>query len=764
MSAHPSLGKTCETDAAAPRDATPPPCTIIVPVYNSFAEALACLQSVLRSTHGDVRLLVVDDASAEGCFRDVLPAEMLQRPRLEVRRNAQNLGFVKTCNWAMREAGDDDVVLLNSDTEVTPGWLDRLRAAAYSDPRVGTVTPLTNNGEIASVPRFLVGNRLPAGFHLDEFAALVESLSQRQYVRAPTCVGFCVYIKRELLARVGLFDEKRFGRGYGEENDLSCRGQAAGYVDIIDDATYVFHKGHCSFQGEKAVLSVRNLAILEQKHPGYKNRVQQFALTNPLRTTHSRIAEALYRRWLERSEFSVLHVLHKQPFTEESPERLPGGIEYHVADLIRSAPDAAHWSLWADPEAYCLQGHAPDIDVAYRFDKARFDAAALIDARLFDVVHLHHASAFSAPALVQALRRHGRYCVSLHDFALCCPRTNLVDAAGQLCGLDGCQAACGRAADETPRLRAVAAKLFAGAQAVVHFSQSTREYYQRCIRAKPRWRLIPHALPAQIGRAPLPEPPRPGPSAPLKVVFLGGISRIKGSELVQELAAVDALADGTPIEWHLAGLFDGQLHPNVRHHGRYRRADLPDLLRSIGPHLAAVLSICPETYCLTLDEAFSCGLPALVTPRGAPPERVLQHELGWVLPRLDAAAVLQALASIVADWQQYRTVRRRAAAAPLGDPTAVAREYQALYRQVAPSARGAQFEEITARLEELQRGFPCRVPRSRQIAGGMLNRGIRLLDQTGVRPVAARVAAKILPTRVRQLLFRLRKEAAEGGS
>jgi hypothetical protein len=54
-----------------------------------------------------------------------------------------------------------DVVLLNSDTVVTDGWLGALMRCAASDPSIGTITPFSNNAEILSYPRFCVNNAWP---------------------------------------------------------------------------------------------------------------------------------------------------------------------------------------------------------------------------------------------------------------------------------------------------------------------------------------------------------------------------------------------------------------------------------------------------------------------------------------------------------------------------------------------------------------------------------------------------------------------------
>ena len=94
--------------------------------------------------------------------------------RLPARR-----GFAAASNAGIA-AGRGDVVLLNSDTHVTVGWLEKLRAAALSAPDIGTVTPFSNQATICSLPRFLAENTVPAGHDVDSFGALVECVSARE--------------------------------------------------------------------------------------------------------------------------------------------------------------------------------------------------------------------------------------------------------------------------------------------------------------------------------------------------------------------------------------------------------------------------------------------------------------------------------------------------------------------------------------------------------------------------------------------------------
>jgi hypothetical protein len=211
-----------------------PAVDVIVPVYRSYDETLRCLYSVLAAPQRTpFRLLVVDDCSPEPALSAALD-RLAHCGLIELRRSHRNLGFVATCNMAMAEHPDRDVVLLNSDTEVYNDWLDRLRATALSTPRVATVTPLSNNAELCSYPVFLQDNIIRLELDDAELDRLAAQVNAGQTVDVPTGVGFCMYVRRACLDTIGLFDVERFGRGYGEENDLCCRAAAAGWRNLLE--------------------------------------------------------------------------------------------------------------------------------------------------------------------------------------------------------------------------------------------------------------------------------------------------------------------------------------------------------------------------------------------------------------------------------------------------------------------------------------------------------------------------------------------------
>ncbi len=266
---------------------------IIVPVYNAPQQVEDCIHSVLLHTKAKFNLIIIDDASPDPDIQQLFSKiKQLNDERIQLLENHQNLGFVSTVNRGMK-LSRHDVVLLNSDTVVTPGWLGRLVRCAASDQTIGTITPFSNNAEICSFPLFCQANPVPD--HPGLVAQAIAATEQPVYPDIPTAVGFCMYIARALLDTIGYFDEKAFGRGYGEENDFCRRAVKAHYRNVLCDDAYVVHVGSCSFGDEKQAHCERNMQVLLGLHPDYMEVVSKFIAQDSVRP----IREAAYAR-LER--------------------------------------------------------------------------------------------------------------------------------------------------------------------------------------------------------------------------------------------------------------------------------------------------------------------------------------------------------------------------------------------------------------------------------------------------------------------------------
>ncbi|MBC8022871.1 MAG: glycosyltransferase [Burkholderiales bacterium] len=269
---------------------------IVIPAYRGEAETRSCLESVLASALATPHeIVVIDDASPEPAIAEWLRG-LAAAGRITLIAHPENRGFVASVNEGMRLHTDRDVVLLNSDTEVAPGWLDRIAAHARRDPKIGTVTPFSNNATILSYPRTVVANPLPPGETTASLDAAFASANAGVAADIPTAVGFCMFIGRECLDRVGLFDEARYGAGYGEEVDFCMRASRAGFRHVAAGDAFVRHVGEVSFGHAGADRRERAQAIVDELYPEFQPRVRDFIAHDPLAELRRRVDRLRGRR------------------------------------------------------------------------------------------------------------------------------------------------------------------------------------------------------------------------------------------------------------------------------------------------------------------------------------------------------------------------------------------------------------------------------------------------------------------------------------
>jgi hypothetical protein len=191
------------------------------------------------------------------------------------------------------------VVLLNSDTEVANDWLDRLHACAWRDADIATVTPFSNNATICSYPFEGWAGDIPGTLGLAGLDRLFATANAGRTVDIPTAVGFCMYIRRDAIDALGLFDADRFGRGYGEENDFCMRALKSGRRNVLAGDVFVYHEGAVSFSQEKPALTQAAGKALVELHPDYPRLVHEYLVADPANALRCAIDEARLERGMD---------------------------------------------------------------------------------------------------------------------------------------------------------------------------------------------------------------------------------------------------------------------------------------------------------------------------------------------------------------------------------------------------------------------------------------------------------------------------------
>jgi len=216
--------------------------SIVVPVYGRVELAVRCLAAIDQTTAVDVPVLVLDDCGPERVPYDLIGRAVTSGRLWRLVTNDVNLGFVRTANKAFTLLTGQDVVLVNSDVEVLPGWWGSLTRAA-GDRGVASASALTNEGTILSVPAI----RALRGADAQTVDRVVDAAGVRgRSARIPVAVGHCVYFNRAALDAVGPFDEV-YSPGYGEEVDWSLRARRGGWHHVAALDSLVLHEGEGSF-------------------------------------------------------------------------------------------------------------------------------------------------------------------------------------------------------------------------------------------------------------------------------------------------------------------------------------------------------------------------------------------------------------------------------------------------------------------------------------------------------------------------------------
>lgn len=240
---------------------------LVQPLYASLvatADEIAAL--------GAEVVFVNDSPDDEGLRAALQPLDaVVHNFGFRTHTNKTNLGFVQSANMIFELAREEgrDVVLLNSDTVVFSGWLSELSAVAKSDPMIGFVSPRSNNATICTLPHDAMRRTLSPDEHAAQHRALANRLPRVTYV--PTAVGFCLYVRSQIIEEFGGFDPI-YGGGYNEENDLVMRANECGYRAALANWAFVWHMGEESFSLSPTPRNEReqkNGAILAGRYPQY---------------------------------------------------------------------------------------------------------------------------------------------------------------------------------------------------------------------------------------------------------------------------------------------------------------------------------------------------------------------------------------------------------------------------------------------------------------------------------------------------------------
>lgn len=689
-------GAGAAVGAGAPPDpeSTPeitPEITIVLPVYNARALLEEALSRLIAHTDLPWHLILVEDGSSDPAIRPFLRgwvAGLASTPtrapaRVTLIENPANLGFIAAVNRGFAAALADGgaggvggpVILLNSDALVPAGWAGRLVAPLRADPSVASVTPMSNDAELMSVPAICArGDLFPGeGDAVDRLAENLprgEGLAGSGGIVLPTGVGFCMAIARPWLARFPAFDTA-FGRGYGEEVDWCLTAAAAGARHLGLPGLFVEHRGGASFgSAEKQALLLKNGAIISARHPGFDTGVQATIAADPMATARMALGLALAAARATQPEtgqggYVPVWLGHS----------LGGGADHDLSDRIAAtlARGGMAVVLRVGGEIrWRIELHAPSgVHVLETPETAAMERLLAILPRR----HVIYSCGAGDPDMIElpeVLLRLGRGArtgrgedhrigMLFHDYLPLSPAYTLLDADGQWRGLPAADSADAAHRARRPDgrratladWRAAWHRLAAAAGTLTVFSGASRDIVAA---AWPdlaaRIAVRPHALRFPVGKIVPGAGLGAGQGGRPVIGVLGNIGAHKGAGVVAALGRLFA-QDGA-ARLVVIGNVDPafRLPRGVHVQGDYRLDDLPRLVARHGITCWLIPSVWPETFSFTTHEALATGLPVVAFALGAQGEAVARAVAagapGAVVPLSgDARAAAAALVPVL---------------------------------------------------------------------------------------------------------------------
>lgn len=661
-------------------------CDVIIPIYNAYDATVNCIKSVIANTDlTKDRLVLVNDCSPDSRISEHINAVKRDNPSLNivVVENEANKGFVGTVNVGMK-LSENDVLLLNSDTIVGKGWLGKMKNCAYSEPKVATVTALSNNATLASVPQGLMRNEIPEDITIDEYNDMLTKCSYREYPELPTAHGFCMYIRREALDKLGYFDEESFGRGYGEENDFSYRCIDYGYKNLLCDDVIVYHLESQSFSNERSKVIEKHLAILKERYPSYCYSVDYWCRAYPLNHTCKNIKLNLNLR----KKKNVLVIIHEWDDTI-------GGTTIHVKDIISSLIGEFNFHiLFPALGGYILESHfdnevirtvmpfkLPPTTAHSRYNKEYGKMLeSILCAYAIDCVHIHHMIGHYFDVADIVNKHKVNSVITLHDYYSLCPSITMLYCGEKYCqdlkekDCERCLKASSRASNNiVNEWQSDWHEFLKKMSTVIVPSEDTKEKINAVYRDLDIT-VIEHGVNQSKTAY------TPCLDGKLRVAFTGVLCRHKGGDLMKKLIKLN----DKNIEYHAFGKSEypdlQESKPNFIFHGPYERDKLGKLLKDNKINIICFLQICPETYSYTTNEAVAAGIPVLSLDLGAGAKRVKKYNLGWILPQdADENAVTKLLNEIKNNPEKYNEAVKQVQSYNFKSVEQMSVEYKALY-------------------------------------------------------------------------------------
>lgn len=248
--------------------------SIIILNWNGWQDTLECLDSLVKITYPNYKVIILDNNSTNESVEKIKNWIVNNKSVIDYKLliNNYNFGFAGGNNPCIKYAVEnksDYILLLNNDTVVDPGFLEKLVKAGESDKNFGIIGPKIYYEKDKKRIWFGGGyfDWLSGSRHL-EFNKIDDKPSDETIKEINFMTGCCLLVRRETVEKIGLMNEDFFL--YYEDVEWSIRAKKFGYKIIYAPSSHIWHKVSRSVKPKTNPAAhyyhIRNILLLSKLH------------------------------------------------------------------------------------------------------------------------------------------------------------------------------------------------------------------------------------------------------------------------------------------------------------------------------------------------------------------------------------------------------------------------------------------------------------------------------------------------------------------
>ena len=625
---------------------------ILMPIYNGITETIEAIESILanyQNNYADssltIRLILGLDNPTNHQMKEDIEEKYQENSQIDIIINDSNLGFIQNCNQMFdRVEQDEEIILINSDV-ICPNknWIRELIDVSEISNKIATVTPMSNCASIFSFPFPNHDNAFVTPDHVEEVNEALDSKIDK-ILMVPSCHGFCVLIRKTRLPFQLRLDPV-FGKGYGEENDLSMKIKMTGLKNVACPSVFIYHHESISFSGDKTPLLQKNLKLLGERYPSYHEDVQHWIAKDLLIQYRNDAIKRMLGSKID-GQKTIVHISHSRG----------GGTQKYIEDIISQNKDYNHVIIASSKKLAerCtlsiatiennellsqlkLKINEVDINNEFQWLQSLCIVERIIIHSLIDFAHPSETLGFLLE--LDCARE-----IIIHDYEWISPNQNLLDKDMKVVPV--------RQSETLFSLDRIDKKILFSESLKQH--QIERQYFllsksNKICPSEVAHKLVRECYP-KINNVFVKYHDSSGnhletainksldrlQTDGVKLAIIGAIGSNKGFKLLCEIAR-NIFINKNRIEMVVIGYTADDnrltsLNPNVIVTGKYNgKEELERLLDIYKPNSSLFLSPWPETYSYTLSIAFEYRLWPFVLNYGAIAERVVKSKFGDIL-------------------------------------------------------------------------------------------------------------------------------------